>query len=181
VDSLPAHLSGAIVHLRRSNTDMLGQEIMLSVDQLVGVTLHEVGHALGFSGHVATTNSVMSRSTDTVRRFGGRLLAGHGFAAPSLAALYALPSGTVVGSVQVEEGDLALFEAAKDFAAGREWSGPFVRVGESSANLGWRSAGSLIGTLELRDYHETLKSGAPLSFSPGPFERALRTGDHPTP
>jgi len=69
---LPAQLTGAIVHLRRSNTDMLGREIMLNVDELVGVALHELGHALGFPGHVATPDSVMTKTTDTVRRFGRR-------------------------------------------------------------------------------------------------------------
>lgn len=180
-EPLPAQLAGAIVHLRRSNTDMLGHEIMLGVDELVGVALHELGHALGFSGHVATPDSVMSKSTDTVRRFGRRLLAGDGFAAPSLAALYALSSGTVVGSAPVGEEEMAVFEAAKAFAESRNWRGPFVRVGESSANLNWRSGGSVVASLEVRDYYESLRSGTPLAFSAAPFERASRTSEHSAP
>jgi hypothetical protein len=173
--SFPVHLTGAIVHLRRSNTNMLGQEIMLSVDELVGVALHELGHALGFPGHVATTRSVMSRSTDSVRRFGRNLLSGGGFSAPSLVALYDLPSGIVVGRVPVGEEDAALFGAAVAFAEVSDWQGPFVRVGESSANLNWRSNGSIIGSLDVRDYQQRLLAGSPLVFSPSTFERALRT------
>jgi len=158
---------------------MLGREIMLNMDELVGVALHELGHALGFPGHVATPDSVMTKTTDTVRRFGRRLLAGDGFAAPSLVALYALPSGTVVGSAPLEEGAMAAFDAAKALAESRSWRGPFIRVGESRANLNWRSGGSVVASLEVRDYFEGLRTGTPLSFSEIPFERALRALERP--
>ena len=174
-ERLPAHLSRAIVHLRRSNTDMLGQEVMLSVDELVGAALHELGHALGFPGHVATSSSVMAKSTDTVRRFGRRLLSEGRFAAPSLAALYALPSGTVVGRAQMSKEEIALFDAARLFAQSRNWRGPFVRVGERSANFHWLSGKSPAGRLEVRSYRASLESGAPFLFSASPLERELRT------
>lgn len=169
---LPARLARAVIHLRRSNTDSLGHEVLLNADELVGVALHELGHALGFPGHVATLDSVMTKSTDTVRRFGRRLRAGRGFAAPSLAALYALPSGTVVGSVELSEEAIARFAAAEELARSRDWQGPFVRVGERSAHLNWRSRGSPVGILEVRSYREGLRSGRPLSFSVSPLVRA---------
>jgi hypothetical protein len=178
---LAARLTRAVIHLRRSNTDILGREVLLHADELVGVALHELGHALGFPGHVATLDSVMTKSTDTVRRFGRRLRAGRGFAAPSLAALYALPSGTVVGSVELSEAAIALFAAAGELARSRDWQGPFVRVGERSANLNWRSRGSPVGTLEVRSYREGLRSGRPLSFSASPLVRALRARQDPIP
>lgn len=178
-DPVPAHLTAALVHLRRSNTDVLGHEVMLGVDELVGVALHELGHALGFPGHVATADSVMSKSTDMVRRFGRRLLTGDGFAAPSLVSLYGLPSGTVVGSTAVPAEDLALFNTARAFAEDSNWRGPYVRVGEHSAKLSWWRDGVPIAALEIRDYRESLNSGLPLAFSPGRFERALRAPEPP--
>ncbi len=171
---LPARLTRAVIRVRRSNNDMLGREVALGEDELVGVVLHELGHALGFPGHVATPDSVMAESTDTVRRFGRRLRAGRGFAAPSLAALYALPSGTVVGRRGISAEQAALFTTAVELARSRDWHGPFVRVGERHANLNWRVGGRPAGTLEVRGYREALRLGQPLFFSTSPFERALR-------
>jgi hypothetical protein len=170
---LSAQLVAATIYLRRSNTDMLGHEILLSGDQLVGAALHELGHALGFPGHVATPNSVMAKSTDTIRRFGRRLREGDGFAAPSLATLYALPSGIVVGSASLSDGQKALFDATAKLARSRGWQGPFVRVGDHSANLNWRDRGAMVRSLDIRSYLAVLRSGQPLTFSVGPPERAL--------
>ena len=170
---IPARLFGSEVTLRTSKTDMLGREVRLTEDELVGAALHELGHALGFSGHVATPDSVMALTTDTVRRFGRELRRGRGFSAPSLAALYAVPSGTVVGRVALAESSAALFDAVMKFADSRGWQGPIVRTGDSAVSFDWQASNAPIGSLTIRGYRESLASGQPLSFSKSSLERLL--------
>lgn len=170
---LPARLLRARVYLRTSKTDMLGREVKLTEDEFVGAALHELGHALGFSGHVATQDSVMTRTTHSVRRFGRRLRQGGGFSAPSLAALYAVPSGTVVGSAALADSSAALFRAAMKLASSQKWQGPIVRAGESTVTLSWHKSNSQMGSLAIRDYRESLRSERPLSFSASSLARVL--------
>ena len=152
---------------------MVGREVQLTEDELVGAALHELGHALGFAGHVSTPDSVMARTTDTVRRFGRDLRRGRGFSAPSLAALYAVPSGTVVGRVALAASSAALFDAVMKLAGSRGWQGPIVRAGDSAVSLSWHKSNAPIGSLTLGDYREGLASGLPLSFSKSSLEQWL--------
>jgi hypothetical protein len=170
---IPARLLGSVVALRTSKTDMLGREVRLTEDELVGAALHELGHALGFSGHVATPDSVMSKTTDWVRRFGRDLRRGGEFSAPSLVALYAVPSGTVVGRVALSESSAALFDAVMQLALSQNWQGPIVRAGERAVSLNWQKSNAPIGSLTIRDYRESLGSGQPLSFSKSSLEGLL--------
>lgn len=170
---LAANLERAVIQLRRSKTDMRGREWMLSGDELTGTVLHELGHALGFPGHVGTLRSVMTRSTDTVRRFGRRLRQGEGFVSPSLATLYALPSGTLVGRASLEDRQMGLYAEATKWARRNGWRGPLIRVGERSASLHWWDRGVAVGNLVIRGYGEALRSRDPLIFSQSPFQRAL--------
>lgn len=168
-----ARLLRATVYLRTSKTDTVGREIPLTADELVGATLHELGHALGFSGHVATPNSVMAKATSSVRRFGRLLRRGGGFAAPSLAALYRVPSGTIVGSVALSNASVALFDDAMQLAARRSWQGPIVQVGDSVASLSWHQSNSRKGSLVIRGFPEALRSGQPLAFAASSLEHLL--------
>ena len=170
---IPARLFRSTVTLRTSKTDMLGREVRLTEDELVGAALHELGHALGFSGHVATPGSVMSRTTDSVRRFGRNLRRAGEFDAPSLVALYAVPSGTVVGRVDLAESSAALFDAVMKLADRQGWQGPIVRAGDSAVSLNWQKSNAPIGSLTIRDYRERLGSGQPLSFSKSSLEGLL--------
>jgi len=66
---IDAELVGATVRVaRRSGPDWRGQSRPLGRDQLLGVLLHELGHALGFSGHARRGDTVMVREVDAVRR-----------------------------------------------------------------------------------------------------------------
>ncbi|MCP4040145.1 MAG: hypothetical protein GY733_24590 [bacterium] len=174
---LDAKLVRARVLLRRSNPDMVGREVAVSDDERVGAMLHEFGHALGFAGHVGTLDSVMASATDTVRRFGRRVRNGEPLRAPSLVALYAVPSGTIVGRARLSEQSRADFEAALRSVAGSDWLGPFARVGERSGQLHWRREGAIAGRLLVRDYVRALREGSELDFAPTLFARALRQAD----
>jgi hypothetical protein len=99
--------------------------------------LHELGHALGFQGHVARGSSVLSRSVDTVQRVGRRVLAGHPLEAPAVRALYAVASGRVVARSRVAAARTRPFDAMQALARSRDLSGPFVRVGDRLARMAW--------------------------------------------
>ena len=58
--SVAAELEYASVYLRRTRPDLLDRTVPLSSTELLGAAVHELGHALGFSGHVAWGSSLMS-------------------------------------------------------------------------------------------------------------------------
>ena len=136
---VPARIVRAKVRLRRSNRDVLGREVELRPEELAGTLLHEIGHALGFPTHVVDDSAVMSRSVDTVRRAGRKLLATGRFVDPTLAALYAVPSGTVVGFLPLQREQLRPISELVERARAEQWAGPYVRVGDRSARIWWWS------------------------------------------
>lgn len=135
-----AALVRASVHLRRENTDMLGRSVNLREDQLAGTALHEIGHALGYPSHAVVGNTLMGRSVDHVRREGRRVLAGARLAAPSIAALYEVPSGVVVGTAPLSPEVRHRFRDLEKLARSRKWRGPEVRVGDRSSRFWWWDA-----------------------------------------
>lgn len=175
---MPARLLRAEIVLRRSHTDIGGNKIALSDDEFVGTALHELGHALGFAGHVATDRSIMTRSTDRVRRFGRELRAAGTLAAPTLLALYTLPSGARLGEWSVSKNAAGLFRKAKFYAAERGWSGPRIRVGERNASLVWFDDKGIVAALTIEGYAAALRAGRPIEFSPSAFASRLRLTSH---
>jgi hypothetical protein len=83
----------------------------------------------------------MLRGTEEVRRLGRRALAGERIADATLAALYALPSGTVVGRAALRFDPSERIERVSAAAARAGLAGPFARVGDRAAMLVWRGAG----------------------------------------
>jgi hypothetical protein len=139
-EALPARLVFASIHMRRTNLDAVGHEVILSQAELVGSALHELGHALGFQGHVRRRGSVMVREVYEVRRAGRRVLAGERFADPALRALYAVPSGSVVRRIAVEKRRSRAVDRLWRIARARGFSGPTVRVGEGESRIAWRDS-----------------------------------------
>jgi hypothetical protein len=133
-----AELVRASIRLHRERSDALGRSVALAPAELVGAALHELGHALGYPGHAARGRSVMVREVQAVERWGERVLAGEAFEAPTLAALYALPAGVVVGHLSAPGVLLGQLERLAGVARSEGWTGPFVRVGDQSARLFWR-------------------------------------------
>lgn len=172
---LPAALVHATILLWPTRADMIGRPVALSADEFVGVALHELGHALGFSGHLANDAGVMSKSTDVVRVHGRGLRKGRGFASPTLAALYALPSGTVLGRVAFAPGEAQVWERASQLARSSGWEGLFVRVGSSHASLFWRDGRRSRAVLRMPGYRDMLLANTSLRFGSGPFEEMLRS------
>ena len=113
---LPARLVRAEVSLRRGERDAWGRPIRLSEAELLGSVLHEIGHALGVQGHTRLGDSALSRNVDQVRRVGRRVAAGRRLEEAAVAAVYALPSGTLVERRTLAPGTTAAIDVALDSA-----------------------------------------------------------------
>jgi hypothetical protein len=139
-ETVAAQIRYASIHLTAVRPDLLGRGIPLSSAELLGAAVHELGHALGFAGHVARGGSLMSShgQVDAVRRWGRRLEAGEPLDAPNLAALYAAPSGVRVGWLPLSRAQIDPIRAVSAAATRAGLRGPFARVGEASARILWR-------------------------------------------
>ncbi len=161
---LDARLDSASIHLNREQIDDLGRRIPLDDSELIGTALHELGHALGFSSHVARGDSIMVRTSEQVRRIGASVLRGESLPAPNLRALYELPNGFIVGSVVLDPIQLERATAFQDAAERRHLDGPFTRVGDSGARLFYRSRNRVPAVLSVRPWPGVLSRPLEISF-----------------
>jgi hypothetical protein len=174
---LAARLVSAQVRLRRAERDWRGREIALTDEQLLGSALHELGHALGFQGHVRRGRSVMLVSTEEVRLAARRVLGGEPLWEPSVAALYRVPSGVVVGRRELPAGRTDEIDRMRAAARQRELAGPFVRVGDRSARIGWRGAGGREYSFFVPRLAETLRDTDRFALEAGASAAALLAGE----
>jgi hypothetical protein len=136
-ERVEASLAFASITLRRAALDWKGHRVTLAEDERLGAALHELGHALGFQGHPQRGETVMVRSVDHVRWAGGGLLRGQRFRDSALAALYAVPSGTVLGRVALPPGRTRELDVARREAGAAGRSDWWIRVGDRAAILHW--------------------------------------------
>jgi len=120
--------------------DWRGHTFRPSQEERVGRLAHELGHALGFQGHITWGDDPMQAAPESVRRVGKRLLSGGGLSGGALAALYARPSGAVLERVPVDEARTDLVDRMHRVARGAGLAGPFLRVGDRGARVFWRDA-----------------------------------------
>ncbi len=138
-ERLPASLVAARVELAfGAGEDALGRPRAHPPEELLGAALHELGHALGFQGHAVRGETILRRMPETVRARAARVLAGEPFADATLAALYALPSGSVLARVPVDAWRTNLVDRMAVTASRAGLAGPFVRVGDAAARVWWR-------------------------------------------
>ncbi len=132
----------ASIYLNRDHPNPLERDKRaLSRAELLGNALHELGHALGFAGHVRTGRSILSGDPAHARSAAERWLRGEAIHEPVLEALYRLPSGVLVGRLELSEGAAAQLAALAAAARAAGWRGPFSRAGGSRASWLYRSRG----------------------------------------
>jgi hypothetical protein len=151
-----AEIRWASIHLIREEQGVLGRPVALQDDQLLGAALHELGHALGYSAHPGLGPSIMQRTTGGVQQIGARVAAGAPFSDPNLAALYALPSGVVVGRLRLDPAQVRLLSDFGRAARRLGLAGPYSRVGDVGARFFYRGPAGVPFALGLDDWRRGL-------------------------
>lgn len=152
---------------RAVGPDLRGVSRPLAPDELRGILLHEMGHALGFHGHARHGETVMVRELERVTAAGRRVGRGEPFSDATLAALYALPNGAVLAREAVARWRTEAVDRMGRRAAAEGSEGPWLRVGETGARVFWRDAGGEQGFVvvnlreALRDPARTLVVAEP--------------------
>lgn len=167
VSPLAAELERARVRLsRRKPPDWRGDVVEHTFEELLAAALHEFGHALGFQGHVRSGDSILSREPSRVLERAHRVAAGEPFAAPTLRALYAVPSGTVLRRESVSPWRTQLVDRMAAVAAREALLGPFVRVGDQVGRIFWRSERGAEYGFQIAHVAELLRDPAELAVFP---------------
>ncbi len=180
-DRLAAQLVFASIHLRAESADPIGRLSPLSAADLAGAALHELGHALGFQGHVRVGEGAMRYQVDAMRRAGRHVLAGEAFRDDTLRALYSVPSGVVVGRSQLPPGRTQAVDRLLAMARSGSLEGPVARMGDLEGQILFRDGDGAAYAIWLRGVAGAL-AGRPeeLLLMPGPrAQRRLSLRLHP--
>jgi hypothetical protein len=171
---LDAEITNALVRIaRRTPKDFRGRDKLLGPEQQTGIALHEIGHALGFQGHVSSGDTSMILSRDDVTARGRAALKGERPQDPTLRALYSLPSGAVIRRVPLPPARTEAVDRLAEVAARGGLRGPFVRVGDRDGRVFWRdSAGEEYG-VTVADVKKLLREPEGLVLLPEPAARVL--------
>lgn len=168
-----AELAAARVELARGVPAPRGGVRSPSREELLGTLVHELGHALGWSGHARRGDPALDAAPEVLRRTGAALLAGGSLDSPALRALYAMPSGEALARVAVTPAQTQLVDRLARLAAAHALDGPFLRTGDVAARVFWRDShsGAEYG-LQILDPARLLR--APESLRVAPEARARR-------
>ncbi len=161
----------AEIRMRRSGYDEAGRLRPADDAAWVGALLHELGHALGFSGHVAAGDSLLVRDQGLLRALGRRVLRGEALADPTLAALYALPPGRSLGRRPLAPLGREWLEAVQALdrqyqAAGNPRVGEIASAGDGEARLAFRYADGQRLVLRFPGWAGAIRRGGPLLAVP---------------
>ncbi len=169
---LDAEMSRATIRVARRYGSLIGGEgAMLAPDQLRGVLLHELGHALGVSGHARRGHTVMVREVAVVRRRGAALQRGDPLRDNVLAALYRAPNGLILSRHTVDAWRSHGVDRMSALARTHGLAGPFVRTGESRTRIYWSDAEGHEYGLVLVNLVETLEDPERALVAPEPRTR----------
>jgi hypothetical protein len=160
---------GAEIRMRAARPERIGRIRRAAADEWVGAFLHELGHAMGFTGHAALGDSVLVREAMRLRRLGRRALEGVPDDDATLAALYALPVGARLGSHPLDARGARALAEARAAVRVRERGGraPVAVVsiaGDRAARIAWRYADGSEIAVRLPDYADGLRRGEALAL-----------------
>jgi len=164
-------VSRAEIRMRRSGFDGAGRPRRATDEEWAGALLHELAHALGFSGHAATGATLLVRDQGWLRKQGRAALNGEAISDATLTALYRLDPGRVVGERALSpvgekwlETILALDR--RHAAAGNARIALVASTGDREARLSFRYAdGARLG-LRFPRFADALRRGDPVLALP---------------
>jgi hypothetical protein len=171
-------LTGAEIRMRRAQLDMTSQVREASAEEWVGALMHELAHALGFSGHAGAGDSILVRDETRIRALGRLALRGESVPDETLEALYLVRPGQRLGVRRLKAGNVSWLDAIRRLdrdrsAAGSSSLGMFSSVGDQEARIVWRYAdGSQLG-VRLPHWRSELRSGDPITLRPDLTTRRL--------
>jgi hypothetical protein len=170
--TLAARLVFASIHLRATSANPIGRQVALSPEDLAGAALHELGHALGFQGHVRRGESAMRYQVDAIRRAGRRVLAGEPWEDPTLRALYSVASGVVLKRSPLPPGHTDPVDRLLAETSSGALTGPIARIGDLEGQILFRDREGAAYAVWLRGTQAAL-TGRPqdLVLLPGPRAR----------
>jgi len=154
----PELVSARIELARRTPPDWRDHTRPVSSEELAGIALHELGHALGFQGHVRGGDVPMVRNAETLRRLGQRILRGGSIRSPGLRALYAHPTGHELQRTPVSQWRTGRVDRLAALAPELGWQGPFLRAGDASASVFWLDDGGSEVGFWIANLAETLSN-----------------------
>lgn len=172
----------AEIRMRRGGLDLVGRPREASAEEWVGGLLHELGHALGFAGHVASGDSVLVREAHRLRRFGRTALAGGAIRDATLEALYSIPAGRDLGGVALAPGSRRWVEGlerlrAERIGRGDRWLGARTTVGDEEARLVWLFEQGDALVLRFPRWRRDLAEGAGVEAHPEAATRRAIEGE----
>lgn len=172
--AVAAEITGAVVRIaRRAGKDFRHQDRALTQDEIAGIALHEIGHALGFQGHVSSGDTAMLRSGDDLMYRGRALMRGERISDATVRALYAVPTGTVVQRSPVPVARTEVIDRLAEAAARLRLRGPYLRVGDLDGRVFWRDAKGEEYGVAVVGVQRTLREPERLVLLPEPAAQAL--------
>ena len=114
----------------------------------------------------------MGKDRSQLLRTGEHVRKGGNFRDATLAALYSVPSGTVVARLSLPEGLTEPIDRLLLIAAREGWRGPFLRAGDTEGLVSWRTRSGREINVLLRGLGVALSEPGRLVLEPSP--EALR-------
>ncbi|MFP6655261.1 MAG: hypothetical protein VCB25_06515 [Myxococcota bacterium] len=164
-------LVGAEIRMRRARLDMLGESQDASAAEWVGALMHEIGHGLGFSGHVVAAETILVREESRLRAAGRVGLAEGVWSDATLEALYRLRPGQPLGTRPLTAGSRSILREIRGLLQrDRDRGGAAVEirssVGDRYARIQWRLSDGSRLTVRLLDWRRVLREGEAIRLHP---------------
>jgi len=178
--AIRGRLTRSEIRIRRATRDNAGRVRFASDAEWIGALMHELGHALGFTGHAALGDSLVLLEESRLRALGRRALGGQPVPAPNLEALYSIAPGRVLGGVEVSAKGREWIDAVAALVAARNArmgaaTGPRASTGDREARLVWRWNGGVRAELRFPFWRREIRKGQLITVMPS--EATLRALD----